>query len=325
MARRITGSATRRVKPETALKKRLVGLDDSLVPEPRRVAVARQRAERLIEELNRGQPPSVEVLEHFEHGSLSRGTGLAGFADIDYIIVLKKSVLTTILGAELTPRAALQKVTAAINSRHGGLRALGYMEARTQEHSVGVSYPQSKLRIDLVPALRVRQDRLRIPHCGSNQWVDTWRDRARKRLEQASSQDPDVVRAVRLLKSWCRARGNRVSLPSYAIELLVVERALQGTRGLVPLVTGFFMDIGDQDARGRLALRSASAPDAPIVVEDPDSGANVTGELTAAHRRALIAACRRASKEIAELLALLGENPEARVDSRLRALFRGSW
>ena len=53
---------------------------------------------------------------------------------------------------------------------------------------MGVVYPGSQLRLDLVPALKEGRS---------------------------------------LLKAWRRARGSNVSLPSYAIELIVVEDALR--------------------------------------------------------------------------------------------------
>lgn len=56
-------------------------------------------------------------------------------------------------------------------------RALDFFEARSQGHSVGVLYPQSQLRIDLVPLVRSGR-RLLIPSLDDWEWIKTFPQRA---------------------------------------------------------------------------------------------------------------------------------------------------
>lgn len=71
-----------------ALELGLASLDARLQPDPIRVTEARARAARLIQELHvRDQAWMFSIEEPIAHGSHTRDTAIAGFKDIDYLLV----------------------------------------------------------------------------------------------------------------------------------------------------------------------------------------------------------------------------------------------
>ncbi len=311
----------RRRTPADLLESHLHALARALRPEPDRVAAAHARAERLIAELHGGPAWMFEVVDLIPHGSHARGTALAGFSDYDALVVLNARALRTTRDDERTPRDTIGRMAAAIAARRAGLVAQGFLEARPQAHSVGVRYPQSGLRIDLVPARRHGRGLL-IPSRERGAWISTYPGRAEARLNQACANLPHVRDAVRLIKAWRRARGSRLAVPSYALELLMVERAARG-ESLVDMVRGFFSEIAEHDKRYRLELRGSRANPPPMLVEDPDTGENVTQDLKAEHRRALVERCRAATSVLDDALDRLSTSAEARLEGALQRLFMG--
>jgi len=313
----------RRRSPAALLSAHLTHLARTLHPEPERLKLARERADNIIDELHRGPAWMFEVKAVHEHGSHARSTALRGFSDLDLLVELNPHALRTVRDEERTPEDTLRRMARAINDRWAGLKAMGFVKARPQGHSVGVIYPRSNLRIDLVPVLR-RRTKMLIPSVREGDWIQTFPGRAAARLEQAKVQLPHVAEAVRLLKGWRRARGSAVAIPSYALEILLVDRALEQGGSLFELIYGFLGEVADCDMRYRLELRGNLANPPPMLVTDPDTEVNVTEKLTATHRRNLIDRCRWTRDALDEVLQRLAVDPDARVGSALDRLFVGN-
>jgi hypothetical protein len=142
----------------------LHALERELRPEPHRVTEARERAKRLIEELDEKEDARMfSVRRAIEHGSHSRDTALAGFKDMDFLVVLEPEALRTSTGSERSATDTVVRMAGAIAERRAGMVTNGIIEVRAQDHSVGIKYPRYDLRIDLVPAVRTapRRD---LPH-----------------------------------------------------------------------------------------------------------------------------------------------------------------
>ncbi len=296
--------------------------DEELRPDAAEVAEAEGRANRLIAELHRGGAWMYRVVEIIDHGSMSRGTALRGFRDLDKLVVLDPQALLTTRGTPRTPRDTIQRMAGAIESRRQGLVNQGTIVVRAQDHSVGVEYPATGFRIDLVPAVR-EQGRLLIPEHGSDRWIPTDPATTKSRLTRAKQLAPHAGIVVRLLKGWRRARGQHAPLRSFAVETLVVDAVLSRPDTLDGLVYNFFAEIAGQPANRRLALGAGTASRAPVVVVDPVSGGNLASDLRASHRVALIRAGRVAVEQLSEIEALAEAGQARSALSGSRRLFVG--
>ena len=268
-----------------------------LHPKAEDVRRAKQRADLLIQELHEGNAWMYKVEEVIDHGSLSRGTGLGHFRDLDRLVVLNREHLRTIQQNDRSPRDTISRMTRSISARRAGLIAMDYLRVWSQDHSVGVYYPGSGIKLDLVPALRNGSGFL-IPERTTDSWIATDPARTEQRLLAAFQRCKHIRIAIRLLKGWSRARGKL--MPSYAIETFLVDRVLRG--GAAPLdllVQDFFRRIAAHDARGSVSLRGHS--DAPVTVMDPVTGANLTEGVDHVRRRMLIAKSRDALRVLDEL------------------------
>jgi hypothetical protein len=295
-----------------------------LRPHPAEVAEAHVRADRLIEELSDSHAWMFEVDEVIDHGSLSRGTGLRSFKDIDKLVILNSTALLTTRGQLRSPSDTVTRMARTIAHRRGGLVALGAILVRRQTHSVGIVYLSTGFRIDLVPALKT-EDGLLIPDRRNDSWITTYPEAYRLRLERAEEKTPHTRAAIGLLKGWSRARGRNVPLSSFAIETLIVEDALR--RGPVPLDTllfDFFQDLANRDARQRLVLAGEPLRQTPVTLLDPVSGANLAEYLESVHRRKLIGACRSALRQL-DLIRRLTERGQGNLArTAARMLFVGA-
>lgn len=306
---------------ETLLDRHLHRVASALCPDRAQVQEAERRAATLIQELSDGPAWMFQVVRWDPHGSHARDTALVGSSDYDALVVLNRSALRTTRGEDRSASDTLRRMSDAINARRAGLRAQGFLEARPQGHSVGVQYLRSGLHLDLVPVRRWGRG-LEIPSRARGEWIATHPGRAVQRLEAATAAVPHARDAVRLVKGWRRARGRNAPLPSYALELLMVERALTDGGTLLELVYDFFADVANHDKRKRIVLRGAS-DGLPVQVQDPDTGENVTADRTAAHRRTLVESCRRAVDALDEVFGKLKQDPDARVGGALERLFVG--
>lgn len=300
----------------------LTEVEAELRPSVRRVRDAENRAQRLIDELHRGGAWMYEVKEVLSHGSISRGTGLRHFKDLDKLIVLDAEALRTRRGAMRTPRDTISRMSRAIEDRRAGLVGLGSISIRSQDHSVGIRY-RSGVRIDLVPAIRAGQ-RLLIPESGSNEWLRTNPAETAGLLQRAERRLPHAPAGVRLAKGWARARGHHAPLPGYAIETLVVASALREMLSLGELVARFLADIAHSKISYRLVMGDGPVA-GPIAVWDPVSDANLTEELDKNHRKRLIEAARRGLEDLGRIEATAAKGRHARAVSAARKLFLGSW
>lgn len=229
------------------------------------------------------------------HGSVHRGTALVGFRDIDYLVVLDEAALITTAGTRLTPGHTLGQLRDWLTHCRAGVWSLGNLDIRAQQHSVGVRYRGRNrgFRVDLVPALAPQgRGPYRIPSRTQQRWIETRPQRIGDRIATAPTH---VVDAIRLLKGWKRARGRRkgFSLPSYAIELLVLARTdLHPARTPLTIARQLLGEWAEHDMRRRLVLSGSETRD-PITLIDPTNGENLLGHNDRRRRERLIDAARR--------------------------------
>jgi hypothetical protein len=292
-----------------------------LNPVDREIREARRRAEGLIREIHSGSEPIFRVKEFQHHGSLSRGTGLRGFEDWDSIIILDEDALKTQRGTPRGPISTIALLAETISNRRSGLMGLQNLEVRRQDHSVGVVYPKSAFRVDLVPGLRQRGELL-IPERGTGEWIPTHPDEAHERVRHACEIEPDTISAIRLLKSWSRARGNGSALPSFAIETYVVDLMLRDARSLDEVVFDFIETIAAAPIRRPLVLGDNNGDEhSPVTIIDPLSGNNLTSELTATQRSTLIKTARATSRKLNSVRGSLERGKSSDAKRVLRQLF----
>jgi hypothetical protein len=303
----------------------LDAVDDELLPEPDRVTEAKARAKKLIADLHKMEKAWMfEVDDAVPHGSHARETAIVDFKDIDYLVVLNQEALLTTDGAERTARDTVGRLASALRARRGGLVAQGTIQVRSQKHSVGVKYPGSRLRVDLVPARRTdERGCFLIPDRSIDRWVETRPHQLKRYVTLAEGTNPNVRAAIRLIKGWRRARGKAMQIPSYAIELLLGRWAADES-GLEGLVRVFFERFAGGHARQRLVLLGDS-DNAPVTVRDPWSSLNVTDELSADHRARLVENAGRALYELDEAASLVGMGRERGALGVLRRLFKGNY
>ncbi|MFO0571499.1 MAG: nucleotidyltransferase [Polyangiaceae bacterium] len=305
----------------------LIGkIERELVPEASRVAEARQRARRLIDDLGAMRDATMFRVERLlPHGSHCRDTAIAGFKDIDYLVVLDPNELRTREGMPRTARDTVARLAQMIRKRRGGLVAQGTVEVRAQEHSVGVKYPAAHLRVDLVPALSTEeQGCYLIPNRLVDDWIETRPHRLKRWLTRAEKSNQHVRAAIRLAKGWRRARGKAMQVPSYALELILIAMAADGEPDLDGLVYAFFDRIAEAHAGQRLVLLG-DADRTPITVRDPGSDVNVAAELDAGHRARLVENARRALDDIDEAAWLAEQGRDRGALGVLRRLFVGNY
>ena len=198
------------------------------------------------------------------------------------------------------------------------------MRCHSQRHSVGVKYPASRMRVDLVPARRTsEQGCFLIPDRTIEEWIETRPHRLKRWIAVAEGQNPHVRPAIRLIKGWRRARGKAMQIPSYAVELLLGHLAGEYPR-IEDLVRTFFERFANADARLRLVLLGG-ATNSSITVRDPWSDVNVADELGAEHRGRLVDNARRALDDLDEAADLLGDGRARGAMGILRRVFLGNY
>lgn len=294
-----------------------------LTPRDSNVRAALRRAKQIIDEIHSGRDPIFSVHDIVHHGSLSRGTGLQNFKDLDQVVILDESALRTTRGQRRNPSDAIARLAASISQRRAGLVSMGSIDVRRQDHSVGIVYPQTNFRIDLVPGLR-EDGRLLIPERGTGEWIVSSPKDVADRLRRASAITPTTVPAIRLLKGWARARGRFAPIPSFAIETLVVDWMLREPQPLEYVVDTFFTLIAERDARRSLVLGRQVRAEAPLTVIDPVSGRNLTPEVTRKQLSTLISTARDACMKMREIRGLIARGSSRRAQTLARDFFVGS-
>jgi hypothetical protein len=302
-------------------------IERELVPESYRVVEARRRARGLIRDLTRMHDATMFHVEDVVlHGSHCRHTALAGFKDIDYLVVLNREKLRTREGTDRTAQDTVARLAQMLRKRRGGLVAQGAIAVRSQEHSVGVKYLAARLRVDLVPALRISEERgcFLIPNRLTGEWIETRPHRLKRWLTLAEAKNPHVRAAIRLAKGWRRARGKAMRIPSYALELILIDTANEEEPELDNLVRAFFDRLADAHAGQRLVL--LGDPDkTAITVRDPGSDVNVAEELDAGHRAKLVENARLAREQLDEAARLARQGRDRGALRVLRRLFVGNY
>jgi hypothetical protein len=309
---------------ETAIASILRQVDrDHLRPRSDNVSRQRERAERFIRAIDSGPDENFEVRGFRHHGSLSRGTGLKGFEDWDTIVILDAKALETQRGTQRTPARTIGLLASVLERMSAGMLEIGNMSIRRQKHSVGVCYPRSKFRIDLVPGLSKRE-RLYIPERGTGEWIRTDPDGALERVKRATVIERDTLCAIRLLKGWSRARGKgQCALPSFAIETWVVAQIQESRPSLADVVLGFIESLADNRVGSSLVLLGQPEPKAAVTLLDPSSGNNLTSEVTKKQARRLVNTARDSRDKIDELRREVAAGKSRSANRLARDLFVG--
>ena len=306
---------------ETALAGLLREIDHThLRPSPEQVAVAKDRATRLVEELHRGPAWMFTVRKHGPHGSVSRRTALNQFNDLDWKVELDPDALRTTQGQDRSAKDTISRLASAIRARRAGLVALEVMSVRPQNHSVGVGYHH--LRIDLVPLIRHRGT-LYIPERETGDWIATDPEQTADRLIAAKARVPHAGIAVRLRKAWRRARGRGAPIASFALETWVVDTALRESLPLDGLLRRFYSEVGGAHKSRPLDLAGGTSTGDAVSLVDPVSGLNLTSRLLPDDRKVLIDNARRANLTLDEIQQDLSQGREARSRSAAIELFVG--
>lgn len=293
--------------PMAILERQLEDLDrDHLLPESARVRLAHQQVRRLVQGLRDSGAWMFDVDETLQHGSLSRGTALRTFDDIDTLVVLDQASLRTQQGLDRTPEDTIRRMSKTLSQAFEGPVSRGELRVRPQTHSVGVTFSALQLRVDLVPAIRTDQG-LQIPSRRAGEWISTWPDQARLRLNAVAAENPWVKRAVRLMKGWRMRAG--LPLSSYAMETIVLDRAAATDKRQAGFIYGIFKELDAAHGGRRLDLVPGSSNPSPVRVTDPFSGANITEDLDARDRMQLIEASRTAFRTLKALLQTWEDDP----------------
>lgn len=307
------------VHPMAVLEDQLGAIDQHfLIPESIRVRQAIAQLRRLADGLKRSGAWMFDVQETLRHGSLSRGTALRSFDDIDAFIILDERALLTREGAMRSAEDTIRRMAHTLSEVFVPDVANGEMHIRRQTHSVGVTFTGLGFRVDLVPARR-EAGRLLIPSRRAGEWIETWPEEARARLDHLAADKPWVKRAIRLMKGWREQHG--IPLPSYAVEALVVSRASESDKLIAGLIYGIFKELADAHCGHRLQLVGARDNPPPLLIADPDSKANIADGLDAQDRAALIRAGRGSLDTLKTVLADWRTRPPPPMDQDLLALF----
>lgn len=297
----------------------------ALTPSTQRISLAEARAATLIRELDKGDN-HFRVLETVPHGSLARGTAIAGFDDIDLLLVLSPSTLRTKAGTQRKPNTTIASLARWLEARRKGHVIQGVVRVRKQNHSVGVIYPNRNLRVDLVPALRARGGRYRIPARSDDEWILTRPRATQEAFERVLRRQPAARAAIRLIKGWKRARGKSkgFSLPSYAIEVYCSSEIESGTwRSASQLARHFFEDLASRPANRRLVLGNRDDGHS-VVLMDPWSGENLLAKNDHVSRKRLILAARKALHEMDAARTSASSGRAEAATNRLARLFVGN-
>lgn len=296
----------------------------ALRPLKARIRDAEDCAERLIESLDRTSE-RFTIKRYFGHGSVHRETALAGFDDIDYLLVLDPADLQTSAGTRPTPGYAIGWLRDSLIRCRAGVVEAGTLRIRDQKHSVGVIYDgrERKFRVDFVPAIASRgRAPLQIPSRARQAWIET---RPRHLAQRVAEMPNPAVDAIRLLKGWRRARGPRpgFTLPSYAIEQMVAQRGdLHRLKHPLDIVDRLLEEWATSNARSRLTLIGPPQK-ASITLIDPHSGENLMADNDASARSALISAARRARRDIGKAVVELNHGRTGTAAGNFERLFIG--
>lgn len=303
-----------------------------LTPTAERIAFAQDRAERLIMDFDR-LCEDVHVVQAHLFGSVRRETALRGFRDIDFLLELRDDSLRLKSGdGRLIPARALRRVAQGLEHCRAGPVAQQTVKADPRSHCVAFEYPNHKLRVDLVPAFRLRgKDRFEIASVTEKRWIESRPFLLREKLDAAP---PKVRDAIRLLKGWRRARGGHAAglrLPSYAIATWFLTRPLPPqTTPPLELVAEFFDVVASSKASSRLVLRGPDDGEQMVLVSPttrlnvlrshPKTPPNVVRE----RKSRLIYRCRDARAALERIRLEAPYRSDSATLNALRAFFIGS-
>ena len=273
-----------------------------LRPAPKRIEEAEGRARRLAKALRNRRYGEFRIGRIMEYGSVFRGTALSAFADVDLLLVIDPESLGGVAGSTPSATGAIRNLAEFLQRRHKELAEVGKVAVWSQRHSVGVEYPEYRIRVDLVPALPTNKpDIVCIPKRDSSEWIQGCPRGIRERLDDLSISQPRVITAIRFLKGWRRAQELR-KLNGYAVELLAVQAAdddenLSATRIVRRVWEGIARSSGGRHMR----LMGARGKE-PVNLIDPWTGANVLTGLHHQDRHQLAEAAEAALEDLRSLI-----------------------
>ena len=167
---------------------------------------------------------------------------------------------------------------------------------------MGVRYPASHIKVDLVPVLKdTRHGAFLIPRRYDEEWIPTWPSHDVEELNRLAKRHPPLRPAIRLLKSWKRL--HEAPLSSFALDLAL--RHLVGKETFadpVALISAFWAICASHDRRRRLHL-GAVAGDGPLTLVHSKTGEDVLAGKVAEERSLL---CELSTEALVKLDEIRG-------------------
>ncbi len=236
-------------------------------------------------------------------GSFAKRTAVRSTSDADVLLFLDPTAWRGADRQPYKPTTVLGEVLRRLEVSTTGIRNLGHVRLRKQDHSIRLVYGRKEtVDLEIVPAFRSLQqpDIIRIPERATKSWIVTSPARQLEALNELDGRHQFVRRTVRLLKRW--KQGHRLDLPSYALEVLALEAARQsGERCESGLFMAVLADICKTrllaERRYRQIPSDTWVPRSNVLIVDPAIEMNnLIVHLDAAGRDAVILAAGYAAR-----------------------------
>jgi hypothetical protein len=151
-------------------------------------------------------------------------------SNVDLFVYLDPELWLRRDGEPPNPARALGRILARLEKTHRGHIQNGFVTLRRQDHSIRIRYSGAgAMDVEVVPALWDRNKAIRvlIPERATGRWVETSVRRQLLLLDKLDHRNRYLRRAIRLLKYW--RNELRLTLRSYALEILAAERVIVGS------------------------------------------------------------------------------------------------
>lgn len=234
-------------------------------------------------------------------GSFAKRTAIHTASDADVLLYLNPAAWRGVNGRRYKPATVLGELKRRLEVSTTSIRGFGHLRVREQEHSIRLVYRRKQtVDLELVPAFlsTTKPGVIRIPERTTKRWIATAPMRQLALLDGVDGRHQFVRRTVRLLKHWkC---GHRLDVPSYALEVLVLEAAQnENLRNESALLLAVLEDIRttrlEAERRYRPIPPGIWMPRSRVMIVDPAIDANnLIGHLDAEDRDAVVRAADHA-------------------------------
>ncbi len=245
-------------------------------------------------------------------GSYSRSTAILDIKDIDTLLFYDDATL------ERTPESVLRELKKALDDYPDATA-----EASPQRRSIHLCFEDPEVHLDIVPAVAPNglEKALKIPDRKKEEWlVSDPLGYARSLSTLNAKSQGNLIRLIKLLKSWRDVQMKHRRIKSYVLEIMAfksIDSAAIETEGhgLDTVLMCFFEHIAEKYEEPMDS--GIGVPRIP----DPQTGAIVTTGWERSHFETFMRRIREAAKKARK--AVDGERDEA-IDS-WSALFGDHW